>query len=71
MQEQSELLVGLVEGVDEGLQSGEVTEQLVDPQDPHDSHQPDYLASLPYDLVVLQLLQHQGQIERNQRNEVD
>ena len=71
MQEKSQLLVGLVEGVDQGLQAGEVTEELVDSQYPHHSHQSDDLPSLPYDLIVLQLLQHQGQIERDQCDEVD
>lgn len=36
--EQAELLVGLVEGVDEGLEAGKVTDEF---ENPHDSHHAD------------------------------
>ena len=51
--EEAELLVGLVEGVDEWLEPGEVTDKFEDPHDTHDSHQTDNLARLPHDLKVL------------------
>ena len=51
--EEAELLVGLVEGVDEGLEAGKVTDELEDPHDPHHAHEADYLARLPHDLKVL------------------
>ena len=51
--EQAELLVGLVEGVDEGLEAGKVTDELENPHDPHHTDQADYLASLAHDLKVL------------------
>ena len=38
VQQKSQLLVGLMEGVDQGLEAGEVSEELVDPQYPHHSH---------------------------------
>ena len=36
--EQAELLVGLVEGVDKGLEAGKVTDEF---ENPHDSHHAD------------------------------
>ena len=41
--EQAELLVRLVEGVDEGLETREVAHQLEDPHNTHHPHQPDDL----------------------------
>ena len=70
-QQKTKFFVGLLEGVDESLETGKMAEELVDPQYPHHSHQSDDLPSLPYDLIVLQLLQNQGQIERDQCDEVD
>ena len=58
-EEEAELLVGLLEGVEQGLEAGKVSDQLEDPEDPHHSHQPDHLPRLPDDLEVLQALQQQ------------
>ena len=71
MQKKPQLLVSLVESVDERLEAGKVTEQFVNSQYPHHSHQPDNLACLPYDLIILQLLQHQGQVERDEGDKVN
>ena len=38
--EKPELLVGLLEGVEQGLEAGEVTDQLVNSQNPHHLDQP-------------------------------
>ena len=60
-----------MESVDERLKAGKVTEQFVDSEYPHHSHQPDNLACLPNYLIILQLLQHQGQVERDQGDKVN
>ena len=46
-EEEAELLVGLLEGVEQGLQSSEMSDQLVNPQDSHHFNQSDDLSSLP------------------------
>ena len=51
--EQAELLVGLVEGVDEGLEAGKVTDEFENPHDSHHADQTDYLARFAHDLKVL------------------
>ena len=51
--EEAELLVGLVQGVDEGLEPRKVTDEFEDPHDSHDSHQADYFSRLTHDLKVL------------------
>ena len=45
--------------------------ELEDSEYPHDSDQPNYLASFPNDLVVLQLLQEQREEEREDGEEVN
>ena len=60
-----------MESVDERLETSKVTEQFVNSEDPHHSHQSHYLPSLPYDLIILQLLQHQGEVERDQGDDVN
>ena len=71
MEKKPELLVSLLESVDERLEASKVTEQFVNSQYPHHSHQPHYLTSLPYDLIVLQLLQDEGEVEREESHEVN
>ena len=48
-----------------------MSHELEDPQYPHDPDQPNYLASFPNDLVVLQLLQDQREEEREDGEEVN
>ena len=43
----------LIQGVDETLEAGKVSDQLEDPHDSHDSHQSDNLTSLAHYLKVL------------------
>ena len=50
-EEEAELLVGLLEGVEQGLQSSEMSDQLVNPQDSHHFNQSDDLSSLPDYLI--------------------
>ena len=45
-EEEAELLVSLLEGVEQGLETSEVSDQLVNSQDPHHFDQSDYLPSL-------------------------
>jgi len=70
-EEEAELLVGLLEGVEQGLEAGKVSDQLEYPEDPHHSHQPDHLPSLTDDLEVLQPLQQQREIERDNGADVN
>ena len=70
-EEEAELLVSLLQGEQEGLESSEVPDQLVDPQDSHDPHKTDNLASLANDLEILQPFQQQGEVERDDRHQVD
>ena len=58
-EEEAELLVGLLEGVEQGLEPSEMSDQLVNPQDSHDFDQTDDLPRLPDDLEVLQPLQQE------------
>ena len=51
--EEAELLVGLVEGVDERLEAGEVPDELEDAHDPHDADEAHDLPRLAHDLKVL------------------
>ena len=46
-EEEAELLVCLLEGVEEGLETSEMSDQLVNPQDSHHFYQSDDLSSLP------------------------
>ena len=78
-------LIGLLQGIEEGLQASKVSNQLENPQDPHyphlahrqmlvsdyQSHQSDHLARLPNDLKVLQPLQDEGDVEGADCHKVD
>ena len=48
-----------------------MSDELEDPQYPHHPDQPNYLASFPNDLVVLQLLQEQREEEGEDGEEVN
>ena len=71
MEKKPQFLVSLVESVDERLEASKVTEQFVNSEYPHHSHQPHYLPSLPHDLIILQLLQDEGEVEREESHEVN
>ena len=51
-EEEAKLLVSLLEGVEQGLQSSEMSDQLVNPQDSHHFNQSDDLSSLPDYLMI-------------------
>ena len=51
-QDQTDLPVGLVYGVEETLETNKVSNHPQDPQDSHDSHQSDYLAGFPDNLEI-------------------
>ena len=70
-EEEAELLVGLLESVEQGLEASKVSDQLEYPQYPHHSHQADHLPRLTDDLEVLQPLQQDRQVERNDSEEID
>ena len=70
-EEEAELLVCLLEGVEEGLETSEMSDQLVNSQDSHHFDQADDLSSFPDDLEVLQALQQEREKERNDSEEVD
>ena len=70
-EEEAELLVCLLEGVEQGLESSEMSDQLINSQDSHHFDQTDYLSCLPDDLEVLQPLQEEREEERNDGEEVD
>ena len=52
-EEKPELLVGLLEGVKQGLEPGEVTNQLVNSQNPHHLDQPDDFPGFPNNFKIL------------------
>ena len=64
MEEKAQLPVGLFKSVDDGPQSGKMSEQLEDSEYLEYLHQPQHLPSPPDDLIVLQSLQYQRYIER-------
>ena len=64
-------LVCLLQSIEERLKTSKVPDKFEDPEDPHDSDQPDHLACLANDLKVLQALQQQGQVEGNDGQEVN
>ena len=70
-EEEAELLVSLLEGVEQGLETSEMSDQFVNSQDSHNFDQSDDLPSLPDDLEVLQPLQEEREEERNDGEEVD
>ena len=70
-EEEAELLVSLLEGVEQGLETSEMSDQFVNSQDSHYFDQSDDLPSLPDDLEVLQPLQQQREIERDDGADVD
>ena len=64
-------LVSLLQSTKYGLEASEMSHELEDSEYPHDSDQPNDLASFPNDLVVLQLLQDQREEEREDGEEVN
>ena len=69
VEQQAQLLKGLTQGVQQGLQARKVLEQLVDSEDPQHLHQPDYLAGFADYFKVLQSLKHQRSEEGDEANE--
>ena len=62
-EKEAELLVGLLEGVDERLQPGEVTNKFEDSQYSHYSDQADYFSCFPDNFIILQAFNHKRDIE--------
>ena len=64
-------LVGLLQSVEQGLEPRKVSNQFEQPQNPHHPNQPDDLSCFPDYLVVLQTLEEDGDVERDDGGEVD
>ena len=64
-------LVGLLQRVQQGLQTRKVADKLEDAKDAHHAHQPDYLARLPDDLKVFEALEQDGEVEGDDGEQVD
>ena len=56
--EETKLLVGLLEGVEQGLKASKMPDKLVDPENPHHLHQPDDFSRLPDNLKILKRFSH-------------
>lgn len=54
-EEEPELLVGLLQGVEKGLEAGEVADKLVNSQNPHHLDQPDDFTGFPNNFKILSL----------------
>ena len=52
-EEEAELLVGLLEGVEQRLEASEVADELIHSQDPHHLDQPDYLPGFANNFKIL------------------
>ena len=70
MEEKSQLPVSLFESVDDGTESGKMSEELEDSEYLEYLHQPQHLASSADDLIVLQSLQDERDVERQQYEEI-
>ena len=70
-EQQAELLVCLLQGVEQGLQAREVTDQLVHPQYSHYFDQSDDFPSLADYFEILESLKEQIEEEGNDSEEVD
>ena len=53
-EDETQVLVGLVERVDQALESHEVTNHFEDPQDSHESYQTNQFASFANNLHILE-----------------
>ena len=69
--QQAQFFISLAKGIDETLQTSEVSDHLEDSHDSHDPQQSDNLASLSNDLQVLQTKEDCGEEERRDSQEVD
>ena len=70
MEEKAQLPVGLFESVEDGPQSSKMSEQLEDSEYLEYPHQSQHLASSADNLIVLQSLQDQRDVERQQYQEI-
>ena len=70
MEEKPQLPVSLFESVDDGTESGKMSEELEDSEYLEYLHQPQHLASSADDLIVLQSLQDERDVERQQYEEI-
>ena len=70
-EQQPQLLVGLLQGRQQRLEPGEVSDELENPQDPHHADEADYLAGLADDLEILQPGEDEREIEGDDGEKID